>query len=296
LYRTADAARICENGDGVAAKDGDLVKIGRAARGGSGRTATIVTLPGKRRAPGPAAAPGPHPCATCGVCCRSYLVPVCGYDVWLISRRLHLEPARFVVAWQEEEPSVDGFRIEPGGPPFSLVLDKRGWSRERSPCVFLLRLPGGHDRCGIYQHRPVSCRAYPMVLLGDAVALRDDPLCPPGAWSPEDARLPVWRDELQHARMQFDVYRAVVDRWNARIGAAPPSTSVDLSDYYGYLLATYDALAELDAGIGQGGLARLRAGWRAPLHTVGPDGTGARVDDMPWQNHLNRVRAVVERF
>jgi Fe-S-cluster containining protein len=160
-----------------------LVKIGRAARSASAGAATILTLsPRGRGAERPSAAARPHPCATCGACCRSYLVPVCGYDVWLISRRLHLDPARFVVAWQEEEPSVDGFRTEPDGPLYSLVLDKRRWSRGGSACVFLLRLPGGHDRCGIYEHRPVSCRAYPMVLLRGAVALGDDPLCPPGAW------------------------------------------------------------------------------------------------------------------
>jgi hypothetical protein len=97
--------------------------------------------------------------------------------------------------------------------------------------------------------------------------------------------------------MQFDVYRAVVDRWNACVRSAPPATRFDPSDYYGYLLAAYDALAGLDAEIGEAGLARLRAGWRVPLSGgLGRDGTAVRVDDLPWQNHLNRVRAVVERL
>jgi Fe-S-cluster containining protein len=219
-------------------------------------------------------------------------VPLCGRDVWLISRRLHLDPERFVVAWQEEEPSVDGFRIESDGPPYSLVLDKRGWSRDGSPCVFLLRLPGGHDRCGIYPHRPVSCRAYPMVLLRDAVALRDDPLCPPGAWPTDEPVRPAWREALQDAHMQFDVYRAVVDRWNARVRAAAPAR-FELADFYGFLLAAYDALAALDGEIGEAGLTRLRDGWRAPLGPGDAVGPAARVEAPPWQRHLERVRAVL---
>src|SRR5262249_28227301 len=142
----------------------------------------------------------------------------------------------------------------------------------------------------------VSCRAYPMLLRGEAVVLRDDPLCPAGAWSPDEAARPGWRAALQLARMQFDVYRAVVDRWNARVGAARPPTRCAFSDSFGYLLAAYDALAGLDAEVGQAGLAVLRAGWRAPLAAGGPDGPKARVDDLPWQNHLDRVRAVVGRL
>src|SRR5439155_20925086 len=112
-----------------------------------------------------------------------YLVPLTGHDMWRLSRALQLDPARFVVAWQEEEPAIGGFRLEPGGPAYSPVLEKRSWSRDGAACVFLLRLPGGHDRCGVYEHRPAACRAYPMLLERGVVALRDDPLCPPGAWS-----------------------------------------------------------------------------------------------------------------
>jgi Fe-S-cluster containining protein len=214
-----------------------VARIGRAARPPSARLATIL----ETSRPPPAAAH--HPCDTCGVCCRSYLVPLCGHDVWEISRHLHLDPARFAIAWQEEEPGVDGFRLERDGPLFSLVLDKRSWARERSPCIFLMRLPGGHDRCGIYDHRPVSCRAYPMLLVDRRVQMRDDPLCPPGAWPADEPSKPAWRQSVEEAHHRFHVYQVVVSVWNQRLRAVERGHTLDA--YYAYVLAAYDRVADL---------------------------------------------------
>jgi Fe-S-cluster containining protein len=258
-----------------------MAKIGWAARGGRG-IGTVAARPGP---PGPAS-PGPdHPCASCGACCRGYLVPLCGRDVWRISRRLHLAPEQFVVAWREDDDGPDRFRLEADGPRYTLVLDRRGWSAERSTCLFLLTLPGGRDRCGIYAHRPAACGAYPMVMRRDVVALRDDPLCPPGAWAADEAVRPAWRDALQQARMDFDVYHAVVERWNAR--QRVDRATRHPSEYYDYLLGVYEALGALEAELGADGLAGLRDGWRAP-----PD----RADEVArWQRHMERVRAAVGR-
>jgi Fe-S-cluster containining protein len=257
-----------------------LAKIGWAARGGGRGIGTVAWLPrpgGSRAGDG---APR-HPCATCGACCRTYIVPLCGRDVWRIGGALHLRPERFVVAWREEDDGPDRFRLEPDGPLYTLVLDRRVWSGERSRCVFLLELPGGHDRCGIYEHRPAACGAYPMVLRREAVALRDDPLCPEGAWRPDEPARPAWREALHRARMDFDVYHAVVERWNAR-GRADGSRHHP-SDYFDYLLRVYAGLDALERSLGEQALADLRAGWRAPL---GADGPAA------WQRHLERVRDV----
>ena len=213
-----------------------MARIGRPSRGAGRGLATIVRTGGRDEASG-------HPCDTCGVCCRSYLVPLCGHDVWSISRYLHLPPSKFAIAWQEEEPSVDGFRLERDGPLFSLVLDKRSWSRERSPCVFLMRLPGGRDRCGVYDHRPASCRAYPMLLVDRMVRLRDDPLCPPGAWPADEPSKPAWREAVEQAHRHFDVYQVVLSVWNQRVRADEASRSLD--DYYDYLLGAYDVIAGL---------------------------------------------------
>ena len=129
--------------------------------------------------------PSTHPCASCGLCCHTYIVPLSGADLHRIVRSLDLAPGDVSIAWRETDPGQDRFRLEPDGQLYSLALEKRTWSRQQSPCVFLMRLPGGQDRCGIYGLRPAACRAYPMLNVRGAVALRDDPLCPPGARSEE---------------------------------------------------------------------------------------------------------------
>ena len=257
------------------------MKLARPTRASTGPLARVLRLSEATPELGtPAMAADATPCASCGVCCRSYVVPVCGFDVWRISRELRLKPETFLVAWQEEEPGTDGFRLEPAGPLFTLALDKRSWARQQSACVFLLSFPGGQSRCGIYALRPLACRSYPMLLVRSAVRLREDPLCPPGAWSSADVADPAWRDALQQAAMQYDVYKVVVDHWNARLDERSPRA---FADYYRYVLAVYDALIAL--GADDEALRQRAATWRIP--GAGP------ADDLPWQRHLEDVRGVL---
>jgi Fe-S-cluster containining protein len=260
-----------------------VAKVGWPARDSSRAVGVVASL-ASGRAPGssPVAA---HPCASCGICCHSYLVPVCGRDVWTISRTLHLEPERYLVAWKEQDFGLDRFQVEPDGALHTLVLDKRSWARGRSPCVFLVRLPGGQDRCGIYDQRPVACGAYPMTLLREAVTLREGPLCPPGSWPVDEPARPSWRVALQRARMQFDVYHLVVEAWNARLRSTQRTAAFE--DFYDFILVVYDDLAIVDAELGAEAIAALELGWRAP---VGGDAT---VADLPWQGYLDRVRGVL---
>jgi Fe-S-cluster containining protein len=215
-----------------------VARIGRGTGAPIGPLAAIVETGGGR-----VALASGNPCSTCSLCCRSYLVPLCGHDVWSISRNLGLEPAQFTIAWQEEEPSVDGFRLERDGPLFSLVLDKRSWTQQQSACIFLMRLPGGHDRCGIYESRPAACRAYPMLLVEGRAQLRDDPLCAPNAWPAGEVGRPSWRDTLEAAHNHFDVYSVVRSVWDQRVRAT--ETSHTLDEYYAYLLWAYDRVAGL---------------------------------------------------
>src|SRR5438477_10469891 len=171
------------------------------------------------------AQPAPHnPCATCGACCRSYVVPVCGYDVWLISTHQRLSPEQFVVTYTENEGSLDGFRLEPEGNLFGMALDKQGKFTQHQSCIFLMHLGDGNDRCGIYEHRPITCREYPMALWSSTVFLRKDALCPPGSWPLREVVRPSWKLALQRFHMYFDVYREVLARWNARVVLAPAFT------------------------------------------------------------------------
>jgi Fe-S-cluster containining protein len=148
----------------------------------------------------------PHnPCHTCGACCRSYAVPVCGYDLWRISTYQRLRPQEYVVAARQKDVTPEGFRLEREGPTYFLVLDKQGKLVPNNPCIFLVRLGGNHDRCGIYTHRPVVCQVYPMTVRNQVILQREDALCPPNAWPEAMLQHPAWRAALQRQRMHFDI-------------------------------------------------------------------------------------------
>jgi Fe-S-cluster containining protein len=241
-------------------------------------------------------APTRDPCATCGACCRSYVVPVCGHDVWSISARQRLGPEQFLITYPQREEGPDGFRLQQDGPTYGLALDKQGPLRAEGPCIFLLRLGGGHDRCGIYAERPVVCRSYPMSLWRDAVVQRDDALCPPASWSAGDVALPAWRDALQRQRMRFDVYHEVVARWNARVAEPGGSAPRTLPAYFSYLLNVYDRLDRLERELGAPAMAQIEVAWRSlpdPAHRA----SGARPDgDVGWVRYLERACEIVDGF
>jgi Fe-S-cluster containining protein len=272
--------------------------------------------------------PTSSPCATCGACCTSYIVSVCGFDVWLICTRQRLSPEQFLVARPQDKPSRDGFLLDAAGPAYGLMLDKQGPLRVKQPCVFLLRLPDGSSRCGIYADRPVVCQTYPMGLWHDDVIIRDKVLCPPDAWPGGEVRRPAWRAAIQRQRLHFDVYYQVVARWNARVTASPatrfslpafvstsdrgtwraasnPGRPFALREFFDYLLNVYDRLARLDEAIGEAELDRIRAGWgsvpRRPEAAGGPDGAGGgppqlrvRPGEYPWLDYFKRAREVID--
>jgi Fe-S-cluster containining protein len=235
----------------------------------------------------------PHPCATCGVCCRSYIVPVTGQDVWRISRHQRLAPDAFLVAIRQAEERSDGFRLEPGGPTHSLMLDKQGRLKLEQSCVFLLHLAGGHDRCGIYEHRPVVCQAYPMVLAPRGVTLRERPLCPPDSWPEAELGKRSWRRAVLRVTMQFDLYAEVTARWNARVDAARPGRQFALGEYYSYLINVYERVAALDRELGEEALARVELTWG---YVPDADRRDLRLADLAWPRYLGRFRDVVDAF
>jgi Fe-S-cluster containining protein len=237
-----------------------------------------------------------NPCTTCGACCRSYIVPVCGYDVWLISTRLRLSPESFLSMVPQRQPNAEGFRLEDRGPTFELALDKRGRLHPKQPCVFLVRLAGGHDRCGIYAHRPLVCQSYPMSLWRGALYLRQEALCPPNSWPPDAVKPQPWRAALQRQHMHFDIYREVVARWNARVERSPGQRFA-LREYLSYLLNAYDRLVALFAATDDETMHRVEASWPTPPR---PDGDLVTLwqgaEDPPWRQYLRRVRECLATF
>jgi Fe-S-cluster containining protein len=238
-----------------------------------------------------------NPCATCGVCCSAYLVPLVGYDFWRICRSQSLPPEEFAVAVESNEESRgDGFRLEPGGKLHFLVLDKRGPRKLHSPCVFLLQLGGGRVRCGIYPDRPTACRTYPIVHDRGRIGFRPKRLCPPDAWKDAAPRLAGWLADQRRQDLLFDVYFEVTNRWNARVHAAPAGTTLSVGEYFAYVIAVYDRLARLDDELGPAHLRRVVETWcNAPEGVVEIGALRGR-EEYPWVDYLYRAREVVDRF
>ncbi len=238
----------------------------------------------------------PHnPCATCGACCRSYLVPVCGYDVWRISTRQRLGPEQFLVPCPQEPPRADGFVLDPTDPPYGLALDKRGRFRPNQPCVFLIELKGGNTRCGIYEHRPVVCQAYPMTAIGGVTVQFDDALCPPGSWPSEVVRRPAWREAITRRVMQFAIYEDVVSCWNARVMIARPNTQFSLYGYYDYLMNAYDSLDALNQEIGPIAMTDIQRTWGIDRGESG-DITAPGEANLTWLEYRECVRRLLAGF
>jgi Fe-S-cluster containining protein len=194
-------------------------------------------------------APPSNPCATCGACCRSYIVPICGYDMWRICEHQRLDPMEFLVAYPQIEPTRDGFRLDHEGQTYALALDKQGRFDPKRPCLFLTRLADGNDRCGIYTHRPTVCQSYPMGLRELGVVQRADALCPPDSWAADEPRQPRWRAAVFRQQLHFEIYHRVVACWNRRVAAAPAEAQFHVEHYFLFLLNLYARLGPVAAAL-----------------------------------------------
>jgi Fe-S-cluster containining protein len=222
------------------------------------------------------------------------VVPVSGYDVWLIATRQRLSPEQFLVAHPQKEAAADGFILRADGPPLGLALDKQGRFQPTQPCVFLMQLGGGEYRCGIYHDRPLVCRTYPMAMWNGAISQRGDTLCPPDSWV-QDATLEAWHDDLQRLRMHWDLYAQVVDHWNDRVKAVGAEREFGITEYLGYVLSVYDRIAVLDQELGRRELTRVVAEWPNLPRASALSGA-SRGAVSGWQRYLDRVQSCLEGF
>lgn len=115
---------------------------------------------------------GDSPCARCdGVCCRTYSVELTVFDIRRLMDGLGAKPETFcttVESWPGRcliAPST----IESSEVNFVLRRTAAG------ACAFLR---GGSAGCGVYEHRPRACAAYPYRLDADLPVERERTPCP----------------------------------------------------------------------------------------------------------------------
>lgn len=182
-------------------------------------------------------------CLSCeGRCCTTYIVPLNGNDVWRIVQAQRLAPGLFVQREPEEYAAPSNFLLRPNGPVYSIALRHQYDRRNERPCIFLMQLRDGVQRCGIYPHRPIACQTYPMQQQPIGVVPREDMLCPRGSWAGITQRPGEWRERLVRQDHEWQRYESVVQAWNAAVRLQPAESGFVLDQYLAYLVAAYDFL------------------------------------------------------
>jgi hypothetical protein len=166
-------------------------------------------------------------------------VPVTGLDVWRISRGLGRKPTDWLAAWPQGDPSPEGFILQSGGPSFRLVLQKQGSLTPGLPCIFLAATGDGTSRCGIYAHRPETCRAYPMARRATGAVVHPEAVCPPNSWPDGGSPGLQWLPAIDLLQSDLQTYRGVVAAWNQQVGRDRRVVR-SLEEFCQFLLDSYE--------------------------------------------------------
>ena len=178
-------------------------------------------------------------CPNCvGECCRRYVVPVTVADIRTIIAATALRPADFVEL-REPPMQMPGFRLSPDGPQQHLTLAKKSVALAHSmapkECAFLMSLPSGSARCGIYPHRPGACRAFPTTLRMGTAAVRPDVACGTGAWNVATMDLAGFRRDLVAQQAAWAESSRIAHRWNRLVDRRQIARTA--GDLFRYLVA-----------------------------------------------------------
>ncbi len=97
-------------------------------------------------------------------CCHDTDITLTPFDILRLSRHLNIRPSEFLTKF-----AVPAIWDKAGLPVAKLrVSDEAG---DRKPCVFL----HDEDGCSVYEHRPVSCRYYPLGLAAVKMKGHEEP-------------------------------------------------------------------------------------------------------------------------
>lgn len=152
-----------------------------------------------------------NPCQICpGSCCRELAVTVSIVDVARIHRYLHIPVHGFLARYVDEDPKEEPYAFIIRRKPIALaLLPPDGLDRG---CSFLMDV-GGHLRCGVYDHRPGTCRVYPFTDQGARVRHKRDTLCP-RRFDLDDLRAEDIRREIARYQDEWLIHAEFAAEWN----------------------------------------------------------------------------------
>lgn len=160
-------------------------------------------------------------CTNCGACCRQYIVPVTGRDIWTISRGTGLDADRFTAAEAQDPSRSDGFHLAVDDQLLHLVLKKQGELERGRPCTFLIEESATTSRCGIYKQRPLVCRTYPFIWESVGVVQWDGARLCLEPWSESASKESALSAVMYRAAFEMDLYISVMTGWNDWIALRP---------------------------------------------------------------------------
>ncbi len=160
-----------------------------------------------------------EPCASCGEkCCNRFAVPITGFDMLRIMRRLDCEPDEFC--------ELDEAKYIQSAPHSTVfIFDKHGQMSERllilkrlktNYCIFSRHSNG----CAIWGYHPMACKAYPFAFVGkeadgtDKIGYTRNFVCP-RLWQKGEYDEGKVRQVLDAMEMEMAEHNRIVREWNA---------------------------------------------------------------------------------
>ncbi|MFH1095281.1 MAG: YkgJ family cysteine cluster protein [Candidatus Micrarchaeota archaeon] len=160
-----------------------------------------------------------EPCASCGEkCCNRFAVPISGFDMLRIMRKLDCEPGEFC--------ELDEAKYIQSAPHSTVfIFGKEGVMSERllilkrlktNYCIFSRHSHG----CAIWGFHPMACKAYPFAFVGkeaggkDKIGYTRNFVCP-RPWEKGEYDEGGVRTVLDAMEREMAEYNIIVREWNA---------------------------------------------------------------------------------
>ena len=176
------------------------------------------------------------PCSDCDSrCCRAFVVPLTGSDIFRIQSAMGLSLWDFVARWEDPTGEISRgvaphfrFLDEPQTPFVIGLLHKPSrLEAGTTRCCFLSESVDSCSHCSIYEHRPRPCRIFPATIdkagqVCDRELHVDSPdgtptrLCS-RRWGGADFDATRVRRDLDLVGDEMQLWQVIADRWNRQL-------------------------------------------------------------------------------